>query len=73
MKLSKIKFSLAKDAQNRIKIPKSIYGDNRDRTGNLRLAKPALSQLSYIPEVFRVRFLLILPVTFPPLAGRSPN
>ncbi len=24
-------------------------GDNRDRTGNLRLAKPALSQLSYIP------------------------
>ena len=26
-------------------------GDSRDRTGNLRLAKPALSQLSYIPEV----------------------
>ena len=25
-------------------------GDNRDRTGNLRLAKPALSQLSYIPD-----------------------
>ncbi len=25
-------------------------GDNRDRTGDLRLAKPALSQLSYIPE-----------------------
>jgi hypothetical protein len=25
-------------------------GDSRDRTGNLRLAKPALSQLSYIPE-----------------------
>ena len=25
-------------------------GDNRDRTGNLRLAKPALSQLSYIPK-----------------------
>ena len=24
-------------------------GDSRDRTGNLRLAKPALSQLSYIP------------------------
>lgn len=24
-------------------------GDNRDRTGDLRLAKPALSQLSYIP------------------------
>ena len=26
-------------------------GDNRDRTGNLRLAKPALSQLSYIPAI----------------------
>ena len=25
-------------------------GDDRDRTGNLRLAKPALSQLSYIPQ-----------------------
>ena len=25
-------------------------GDSRDRTGNLRLAKPALSQLSYIPK-----------------------
>ena len=24
-------------------------GDNRDRTDDLRLAKPALSQLSYIP------------------------
>ncbi len=28
----------------------SSGGDNRDRTGDLRLAKPALSQLSYIPE-----------------------
>ena len=27
-------------------------GDSRDRTGNLRLAKPALSQLSYIPGVW---------------------
>lgn len=25
-------------------------GDDRDRTGNLRLAKPALSQLSYVPK-----------------------
>jgi hypothetical protein len=25
-------------------------GDDRGRTGNLRLAKPALSQLSYVPE-----------------------
>src|SRR5690606_19104409 len=28
-------------------------GDSRDRTGNLRLAKPALSQLSYTPEGLR--------------------
>ena len=28
-----------------------LGGDNRDRTGNLRLAKPALSQLSYIPKL----------------------
>ncbi len=27
----------------------SCCGDNRDRTGNLRLARAALSQLSYIP------------------------
>jgi hypothetical protein len=26
-----------------------LSGDDRDRTGNLRLAKPALSQLSYVP------------------------
>jgi hypothetical protein len=26
-------------------------GDDRDRTGNLRLAKPALSQLSYVPGI----------------------
>ena len=29
-------------------------GDNRDRTGDLRLAKPALSHLSYIPKYFVV-------------------
>ena len=29
----------------------SVNGDDRDRTGNLRLAKPALSQLSYVPGV----------------------
>ena len=28
----------------------SSGGDSRDRTGDLRLAKPSLSQLSYIPE-----------------------
>ena len=26
-----------------------LFGDDRDRTGDLRLAKAALSQLSYIP------------------------
>jgi hypothetical protein len=31
--------------------PKEI-GDNRDRTGNLRRAKAALSQLSYIPRTW---------------------
>jgi hypothetical protein len=48
-------------------------GDNRDRTGNLRLAKPALSQLSYIPEIFFSNFSFGELVTFPPKAGRSPN
>ena len=31
-------------------VPDDVGGDNRDRTGDLRLAKPTLSQLSYIPE-----------------------
>ena len=31
--------------------PPKYSGDDRGRTGNLRLAKPALSQLSYIPSV----------------------
>ena len=35
-------------------------GDNRDRTGNLRLAKAALSQLSYIPVKVSLRNNLIL-------------
>ena len=35
-----------KQARN---VNKTISGDDRDRTGNLRLAKPALSQLSYVP------------------------
>ncbi len=29
---------------------REVGGDSRDRTGDLRLAKPALSQLSYIPS-----------------------
>ena len=35
--------------------PLQSNGDDRDRTGNLRLAKPALSQLSYVPGRARVR------------------
>ena len=30
----------------------SFGGDNRDRTGNLRLARAALSHLSYIPSKY---------------------
>ena len=30
-------------------------GDDRDRTGDLLLAKQALSQLSYVPEAFGLR------------------
>ena len=30
-------------------ITNNYNGDDRGRTGNLRLAKPALSQLSYVP------------------------
>ncbi len=30
--------------------PRSLSGDDGDRTHDLRLAKPALYQLSYIPD-----------------------
>ena len=33
--------------------PARAGGDDRDRTGDLRLAKPALSRLSYIPGAAR--------------------
>jgi hypothetical protein len=44
-------------------ITTNTSGDDRDRTGNLRLAKPALSQLSYVPGpcsslVFREAYLV---------------
>lgn len=47
-------------------------GDDRDRTGNLRLAKPALSQLSYVPvqvksqkaKVKKTKLVAFLPFTF---------
>ena len=38
-------------------------GDNRDRTGDLRLAKPALSQLSYIPGFHMVGLSGVEPLT----------
>ncbi len=44
-------YSIVKE-QSKI-LQKFIFGgDNRDRTGDLRLAKPALSHLSYIPKIF---------------------
>ena len=39
-----------------------IGGDERDRTANLRLAKPALSQLSYVPLISRMTKLLAWPL-----------
>jgi hypothetical protein len=35
--------------KEQIRQSRAFGGDSRDRTGDLRLAKPALSQLSYIP------------------------
>jgi hypothetical protein len=36
-----------------IKLIEELFGgDNRDRTGDLSLAKAALSQLSYIPKIY---------------------
>lgn len=44
-------------------IPASIFhrnsGDEGDRTLNLRLAKPALSQLSYVPDAFNRELTLL--------------
>ena len=47
---------------SRINSYTSQTGDDRVRTGNLRLAKPALSQLSYVPEPLSVtssKFLVL--------------
>jgi hypothetical protein len=40
---------LTMQQQNRNNDKKFVIGDDRARTDNLRLAKPALSQLSYVP------------------------
>ena len=42
-----LSYAIVKEQAQQIKLCRN--GDNRDRTGDLRLAKPALSQLSYIP------------------------
>ena len=44
-------YSIVKE-QLQILLKYNFGGDNRDRTGDLRLAKPALSHLSYIPKYF---------------------
>jgi hypothetical protein len=54
MQLSKSKNLYLHPAVGRKKQLISVGGDNRDRTGNLRLAKPALSQLSYIPDLHQL-------------------
>jgi hypothetical protein len=46
-------FCLSREASRASRGPPGLTGgDSRDRTGNLRLAKPALSQLSYIPGIW---------------------
>ena len=51
MKLSKNSGRKRPDLSKRIDFVTKL-GDDRDRTGDLWLAKPPLSQLSYIPELF---------------------
>ena len=46
-------------------------GDDRDRTDDLRLAKPALSQLSYIPDVYSSCFVARL-ARVPAATGLKP-
>ena len=46
------RFRGRKDPREEVQVepaPGGVSGDDRARTGNLRLAKPALSQLSYVP------------------------
>ena len=39
-------------------------GDDRDRTGNLRLARAALSQLSYVPQKCQQQILLLTNLSY---------
>jgi hypothetical protein len=47
-------------------------GDDRNRTGNLRLAKPALSLLSYIPSCIRLVNQRAIRSTLVGLSGLGP-
>jgi hypothetical protein len=47
---------------------RSVGGDNRDRTGDLLLAKQALSQLSYIP-VLKTRWNLVVLLSISGMVG----
>ena len=54
------------------------HGADRDRTDDLRLAKPALSQLSYSPEMFCSVFVTLvglgrLELPTSPLSGVRSN
>ena len=46
-------------------LPENFGGADRDRTDDLRLAKPALSQLSYSPSVPRASQPLLVGAPFP--------
>ena len=49
-KLSRPNYARTELSTRRYRSPPLYGGDERDRTVDLRLAKPALSQLSYIPR-----------------------
>ena len=48
----RVPYSVVKEQRGRAS-PGFVGGDNRDRTGDLSLAKAALSQLSYIPGKYK--------------------
>ena len=50
-----------------------LGGADRDRTDDLRLAKPALSQLSYGPQGWRVVGLVRFELTTPRLSSACSN
>lgn len=51
--------------------PVAAYGDEETRTPDLRRAKAALSQLSYIPSVLQVGLVGLEPTTSPLSEERS--